>query len=157
MADPFSISIIPRSHGVYAMRDRGGHIIYVGISKNIRSRIDQHLNRRDSSVSTGVAAAMLNADKVASVVWWQHIHFDDPAILEAAEIVAFEILNPVLRSRGNVTERALLHLENQVLVDELKALFQTDNKDRYIPKTLDNLADLMMELRDRISAMDGKQ
>jgi len=105
------------------MRDRGSHIIYVGISKNIRSRIDQHLNRRDSSVSTGVAAAMLNADKVASVMWWQHKRFDDTAILEAAEIVAFEILNPVLRSRGNVTERALLHLEDQLLVEELKALF----------------------------------
>jgi hypothetical protein len=51
-------------------------------------------------------------------------------------------LQPVLRSRGNVTERSRNHLKDGDLVAELKTLFQTDNGKQFTPRTLDNLAEL---------------
>jgi|ETN02SMinimDraft_2_1059926.scaffolds.fasta_scaffold578896_1 excinuclease UvrABC nuclease subunit len=43
MADTFPPFIIPNSPGVHAVNDRGGYVIYVGISKKMRGRIDQRL------------------------------------------------------------------------------------------------------------------
>src|SRR4051794_39391074 len=73
---------------------------YVGEAGNLGSRIDQHFVRRDSSVATGVAAATLNPDAVRAVRWWEHAFFDDKVARQAAELVAFRILDPALRSRG---------------------------------------------------------
>lgn len=45
-----SLSPIPKNPGIYAMYARNGDVAYVGLSKNLRNRIGQHMIRRDSSV-----------------------------------------------------------------------------------------------------------
>ena len=106
-----SLSQIPKNSGIYAMYDRNGGVAYVGLSKNLRNRIKQHIIRRDSSVTTGVSATILNPDKISRICWWQHASFSDEDRRKAAEIVAFEVLKPTLRSRGKITDRAKVFLK----------------------------------------------
>ena len=80
---------------------------YVGTAGKLKQRIIQHLIRRDSSVTTGTSAASLNPDYVTNLSWWEHPDFEVTAKLKAAELIAFEVLNPVLRSRGPVNRSAL--------------------------------------------------
>ena len=103
---------IPRCAAVYAMY--GGEpprtwVAYVGVAGDLAQRLLQHFVNRDSSVVTGASAAGINIDHVRYVRWWEHPEFEHKAAREAAESVAFEVLNPVLRSRGNVTAAAKQH------------------------------------------------
>lgn len=61
----FSTSTVPKLPGIYAMYDDTGGVAYVGTSKDLRARIEQHLTRKDSSVTTGVTILMLAALAVA--------------------------------------------------------------------------------------------
>jgi hypothetical protein len=97
---------------MYGGRGRGLHVAYVGLAQKLRTRIEQHLIRRDNSVTTGASAACLNPDLVTEIRWWTHPDFEKIDVLEAAELVAFDVMEPALRSRGNITDRAktLRHL-----------------------------------------------
>jgi hypothetical protein len=81
---------------MFSGRGRGAYCAYVGIAGNLKQRIAQHLIRRDSSVTTGASAVSLNPDFINEVKWWEHPEFHQRHVLEAAELVAFEILDPVL-------------------------------------------------------------
>jgi len=59
------------------MYDDTGGVAYVGTSKDLRARIEQHLTRKDSSVTTGVSAVCLVPDNVAKVGLWTHSAFSD--------------------------------------------------------------------------------
>jgi hypothetical protein len=43
---------------------------------------------------------VLNPDYVTELRWWEHPDFAERYVLEAAELVAYDMLNPALRSRG---------------------------------------------------------
>lgn len=109
MSRTHSIAELPRTPAVYALMGGEGaraYVAYVGIAGNLRGRIKQHLVLRDSSVATGTSAATLNPDYVTEVRWWCDEAFEDRDALEAAEIVALDVLEPALRSRGKVTDSA---------------------------------------------------
>jgi hypothetical protein len=72
----------------------------------------QHLVNRDSSVTTGTSAAGINPDHVTQAGWWEHPRFHEERFLEAAELVAFDVLDPVLRSRVSGPARAKQTLED---------------------------------------------
>src|SRR3712207_4555331 len=82
----------PAVYGMYGGRGRSSYVAYVGIADVLRRRIIQHLVNRDSSVATGTAAVGLNPDYVTAVRWWEHPEFGQRHVLEAAELVAFDIL-----------------------------------------------------------------
>ncbi len=93
MTELAAISDLPSQPAVYALyggRGRGLHVAYVGSARDLRNRVTQHLIRRDSSITTGVTVAMLNADHVTQVRWWEHPSFADETHLLAAELLAFE-------------------------------------------------------------------
>ena len=149
----FSLSSIPKAAGIYAMYDRSGNVARVGLSKNLRSRIGQDhriYHNRDS-------ATVLNPDKVSCICWWLNPRFSDKAYREAAEVVAFEVLNPSLRSRGKVTKRAKDILEDQTFRDEMARLFRGDPSGVFRPKTLDNLVNLVLELHNRVSELEKQR
>lgn len=150
----FSVGVIPRAPGVYAVYDMNGAAAYVGISKDLRSRIDQHFNRRDSSVTTAVTATVLNPDKVSRVRWWRHKLFSSRDNLEAGEIVAFEILNPSLRSRGGITDRAKAIASDGKFRKEMESLFAGPAQGEYTPRNLDNLAEVVERLAARLEALE---
>ena len=100
---------------------------------------------------------MLNPDKVSCIRWWLHPKFSNKAHREAAEVVAFEVLNPSLRSRGKVTKRAKDVLKDQTFRDEIACLFRGKPSGVFYPKTLDNLADLVLELHNRVSELEKQR
>jgi len=97
-----NISELPKVPAVYIMRSgrsRGAYVAYVGMAKSLKRRITEHLVKRDSSVTTGTSATALNPDYVTEVCWREYPSFDKTHVLEAAELIAFEVFNPALRSR----------------------------------------------------------
>ena len=117
---------LPKRPAVYAMY--GGWpprlwVAYVGEGGNLASRIDQHFVRRDSSVATGVAAATLNPDAVREVRWWEHTSFEDKTERQAAELVAFSVLEPALRSRGGIGPESKARAAEDGFREEMRALF----------------------------------
>lgn len=102
MKSVFHINQMPTTPGVYALCSGQGayrHVAYIGSSDNLRRRIYHHLVRKSSSVVTGEAAVSLNADLVTEVDWWEHEAFSEQLAVESAELVAFDVLKPTLRSR----------------------------------------------------------
>ena len=150
----FSLRPIPKDPGIYAMYDRNEDVAYVGLSKNLRGRIEQHIVRRDSSVTTEVSATVLNPDKIKYIHWWLHKSFSDKGHLEAAEIVAFEVLNPSLGSRGKVTDRAKTIVTDRQFRDAMTSLFRGKPAGVFHPKTFDNLANWVLELHKRVSELE---
>ena len=153
----FSFTSIPTEAGIYAMHDQNKNVAYVGHSRNLRRRIREHMDRRNTSVTTGVSTTTLNPDKVGHICWWLDPRFSDEAYREAAEVVAFEVLNPSLRSRGNVTKQAKPILEDRTFCDEMARLFRSKPSGVFYPKTFDNLADLVLELHNRVSELEKQR
>src|SRR5688572_7500924 len=83
---------------------RSPRTAYVGIGGKLRQRVHQHLVKRDSSVTTGTSVVRLNVEYVREVAWWEHDEFNDREWLEAGELVAFDVLEPDLRSRGEIRQ-----------------------------------------------------
>ena len=152
----FSLSSIPKTAGIYAMCGRNRSVVYVGQTTNLRARIGQHMIRRDSSVTTGVSTAVLNPEKVAHIHWWR-TRFSDKDHLEAAEVIAFKVLNPSLRSHERITDCAKAILTDQKFHDEMTCLFGSDPSGVFHPKTFDNLANWVLELHNRVSELEKQR
>ena len=114
----------------------------------LRGRVTQHLVKRDSSVPTGTSAASLNPDYVTEIEWWEHPRFGERAVLEAAELVAFDVLDPALRSRGNISAAAKEVYEGEQFREETQELFGGEPAGRLsLPS--------MELLRERIERLEG--
>ena len=150
-----NLAAVPNQAAVYAMYGKAGRRpAYVGIAGKLRSRLRQHLVLRDSSVTTGSSLVALNPEAVRIVSWWQHPGFDDKTTREAAELVAFDILDPVLRSRGAVSQAAERLAREQDFGEEMKVLFEGEPAGRYLVPTLADLIERVESLETRLAA-DG--
>src|SRR5688500_1441825 len=119
---------VPNGPAIYAMyggreSGRGLYVAYVGVADKLKTRLQQHLVRRDSSVTTGTSATGLNVAYVTEVRWWTRQDFSERSVLEAAELIAFEVLNPALRSRGRASETARALAGNEGFAAEAESLF----------------------------------
>lgn len=154
-----SISKLPTCPAVYAMyggKGRGVYVAYVGTSKSLKQRMGQHLVNRDSSVTTGTSAVGLNADYVTKIAWWEHPKFDDQDFLRAAELVAFDVLNPALRSRGQVTDRAKKLHTSKDFHQKMKDVFQAEPVGELDIPSLEEALDRIDELEKRIDSLEGE-
>ena len=70
---------------------------------------------------TGASAVSLNPDKVTEVRWWLHPLFD--TYLAEAELVAFRVLDAVLRSRQKVSPPAEFISKRQDFAQKMEKLF----------------------------------
>ena len=152
----FSLSEVPKQPGIYILRDRNGEVAYVGISKDVRSRIDQHLYRRDSSISTGVSTTMLNPDFVTKVEWWIRDVFSEKDVREAAELIAFGIFEPSLRSRGRTSSAAQEKLRDPGLKVQIEKILESPSDGFHIPKNLDNLCKVVVDLMKEVEDLKAK-
>ena len=121
-----TIASVPNKPAVYALMGGSGksqYVAYVGIAGNLRQRIVQHLVLRDSSVATGTTAACLNPDYVTEVRWWLHKKLKKTSQRVAAELVALEILNPVLRSKALPSAEAKRLFADEAFHEEMRTLF----------------------------------
>jgi hypothetical protein len=154
-----TISQLPNEPAVYALyggRGRSVHAAYVGVTDKLRQRITQHLVRRDSSVVTGVSVVSLDPDLVSEVRWWLHPSFNDPAHVMAAELIAFDILEPILRSRGAVDGRAGVLAADEAFAAPMQALFGGEPTGRLVIPTLADAMERIAALERRLTALETK-
>lgn len=153
-----SILELPTAPGVYGMYSglgRGAHCAYVGIAGNLKQRIAQHLIRRDSSVTTGASAVSLNPDYISEVKWWEHPDFHQRHFLEAAELVAFEILDPVLRSRGAIQDQARQLYASAEFQARMRSLFQSEPRGHLKIYSLQDALEKISELDRRLASLES--
>lgn len=153
------LGLVPNAPAVYAMLDGRGasaYAAYVGVADKLRGCLEQHLVRRDSSAVTGAAAVALIPDNVAEVRWWEHPSFADRAALEAAELVAFDVLEPALRSRGRVQGRARELAAAHATAAEYRALFAGLPTGRLVLPTLQDALDRVAALERRLAELERR-
>lgn len=100
----YSIRDLPNEPAIYALYSghaKGEYVVYVGATKKLRQRVEQHLIKHDSSITTGKSAVKLETQFLSKLKWWEEPRFSSRARLEAAELVASDLLKPALVSRGN--------------------------------------------------------
>jgi len=151
------ISELPRMPAVYALYGGEGksrYVAYVGIATKLKQRIKQHLVRRSSSVVAGKDATMLNPEFVTEINWWEYPKFTEQDDLEAAELVAFDVLQPALRSRGAVTARAQALYDDAGFSDATRKLFAGSPAGKLVLPTLPEAIRRIVALERRIVALE---
>jgi ribonuclease HI len=116
--------------------------------------VKQHLVNRDSSVTNGASAAGLNPDHIRAVEWWTDSGFSDRTTLAAAELVAFEMLQPALRSRGGITASAQALADDAGFRAQITTLLGTPSGRLDIPQLID-LIDRVAELEARVARLEA--
>ena len=152
-----SISQLPRIPAVYALYGGQGtraYVAYVGVADNLKARIGQHLLSRDSSVATGTSASGLNPGYVTEVKWWEHSDFTVRDVLEAAELIALGVLDPALRSRGAITDKARQLYATDDFQVRMRPIFQGEPTGHLILPSLETAFDRITALESRISALE---
>lgn len=119
----YDLPNVPAVCALYSGGKRSRYVAYVGIATRLKQRAQQHLIRRDSSVATGVSAVSLLSDHVTDLSWWEHPGFSVDAALKAAELIAFDILTPVMRSRGKPENTAKKLLKYNGFTKDMEQLF----------------------------------
>lgn len=111
---------------------------------------------RDSSVTTGASAVSLNPDLVTELRWWEHAQFSHRDWLEAAEMVAFDLFQPVLRSLGGIRTAARSLYTSEQFQVETRTVLSGDPAGRYLPITLDETIPRIELLEERLAALDNR-
>ena len=140
-----SVAELPNVPAVYAMyggRGRSAYVAYVGIGERLKQRLMQHLVGRNSSVTT--------------VQWWEHPDFSQPHKLVAAELVAFDVLDPALRSRGAVQEQAKQLYQDQDFYEAMRRLFTAEPSGCLVIPNLMDALERISRLEERLAALEVK-
>jgi hypothetical protein len=145
---------VPNGPAIYALHGGGKRPAYVGQASKLRERLQQHLVRRDSSVTTGAAVVSLNPELVRTVVWWTHDDFSDPAMLGAAELTAFDVLDPILRSQGQPSALARSRYDETLVRKKFQQLFSGLPSGDLTIETLAGLSAQLKNLEARLGAVE---
>jgi hypothetical protein len=154
---PSSISELPDVSAVYAMysgKGQGLHCAYVGVAGKLKQRVLQHLVKRDSSVTTGSSAVVLRPEYITEIRWWEHSEFSERHILEAAELVAFDTLNPTLRSRGGIQEKSRQLYTDVTFQASMQTLFRGEPSGQVYLMTLPEAFERLEELEKRVELLE---
>jgi hypothetical protein len=157
MQQIYSFNKLPRVPAVYVLyggQDHTRHAAYVGIADVLKTRIIQHLVNRDSSVTTGKGAAQLNPDHVTCLHWWEHPDFTDRPKLEAAELIAFTLFDPILRSRGKIRAEAKRLKSDPTFAEPIKTLLKGTPSGQLTILTLDDAFARIVELERRLAVLE---
>ena len=128
------------------------YIAYVGIAGGVQGRLGQHFNLRNSSVTTGTSAVSLNVEYVTQVDWWADPMLEDETARHAAELVAFRVLDPALRSRGAARRVATEMATDPEFVRKIEGMLQSPSG-RYFPQRLQRLTTVVEDLAVRVEAL----
>lgn len=156
MRDYSAIGLIPKKPGVYCLLGfsaKGEYAAYVGMGGNLHSRVSQHLEYRNSSVTTGASAVSLDVTQVCACQFWTHPSLEDKDHLAALELFAFEALNPVLRSRGGVSKSARALVVEPAFKEWAEILLNSDTGYVKFPSIKD-LSRRISELEERLVSLE---
>ena len=154
-----TIGELPDVPALYALYGgRGEHVFaaYVGITEDLRSRIEQHLIRRDSSVATGTSAVSLNPDYVTEVRWWTHPAFLERAQLEAARLIAFDLIEPALRGGSEPPDDARKLYNEPPFVARMMELIKDQPAGHLVIRNLDDAWDRIDEQQRRLAEIEQR-
>ncbi|MBE2320397.1 hypothetical protein DVA67_030820 [Solirubrobacter sp. CPCC 204708] len=126
----------------------------MGIAGNLHRRLEQHVVRRDSSVVTGASAVGVKIELVRYIDWWTAEVFHDDDARHAAELVAFDVLDPALRSRGRPRQTALELAADAGFVEQVRALLAAQPEGRLILPTLASLSERIRTLEERLTRLE---
>lgn len=151
----YSFSELPMVPAVYAFYGRRGHsaAVYVGMASKLKIRIRDHLVRRNSSIVTGEMAASLNADMIGQVDWWEYPDWSNPVALEAAEIIAFDVLYPALRST-KPSSRESEQFITPTYRTTVEGLLRGAPSGRYVVPSLQDALERIEELEKRVGFIE---
>lgn len=146
----------PALYALYGGAGRHAYVAYVGITDKLKRRAAQHLLTRDSSAATGTSAVGINADYVTEIRWWEHPRFSKPAAREAAELVAFKLLDPALRSRKSVGKAAQELLKSSGFRKEMKTLFKKEPTGHLRIPSLEQVWRRLSAFEDRLNRIEER-
>ena len=153
------INQAPDVPAIYALYDIDGRAAYVGETANLRDRLERHLIRRSSSPVANPCAAMLNIDYISRVEWWaggNTYDFHDGITRKAAEIVAFDVINPYLRSKSSLDTKALEKYSERLFRQDITKLLRVKpSTPLYIPQLHDAFIEIN-SLKNRINELEKK-
>lgn len=147
------IRMLPKTHAVYALYGGKGkreYVAYVGVANNLRGRAEQHLVKHDSSATTGQSAVKLETQYLSKLKWWEDERFDKREKLEAAELVASDVLKPVLVSRGNPRKDSVKLFKDEIFYNSIKELLRNPSGVLILLSTEDR----MQMLEKRIARLE---
>jgi hypothetical protein len=150
--------LCPNCPGVYALiggNSKREYIAYVGITRTLRQRLIQHLVNQDTSIATGTAAVGLKPQYVTKVKWWTHPDFSDSSALQAAALVAFDVFEPILRSRGKVRKNALALYRKQSFRQRMITLFSKQPSGYVVVPSLMQLSEKIDTLERRLVHLEA--
>lgn len=153
------IADLPNCPALYALYGGAGrhvYVAYVGITDKLKRRAAQHLLTRDSSAATGTSAAGINPDYVTEIGWWEHPRFSQPAAREAAELVAFKLLDPALRSRKPIGRAARELLKNSRFRKEMEMLIEKKPAGHLRIPSLEQVARRLATFEDRLDRLEKR-
>ena len=153
----YSISELPNVPAVYALyggKGRNFFVAYIGTAGKLKQRIDQHLVKRDSSVAIKTSAVGINADHVTAVKWWEHVDFRNKNSLLAAEMIAADLLDPTLKSRGIVSASANKLYSNKDFRKKMRSLFKMEPAGYLSILTLQDAFGRIREIEIRIKKLE---
>jgi len=153
------VTDLPDCPAVYALCGGTGkraHVAYVGITDSLKRRVGQHLLGRDSSIATGTSAAGINPDYVTEVRWWKHPRFSKSAAREAAELVAFDVLDPVLRSRKRIGKAAQELHKGSRFTKEMEMLFKGKPSGRVHLPSPEQVVRRLATLENRLARIEER-
>jgi hypothetical protein len=142
--------------GVYCFDTERKSICYVGQSKETRDRIRQHLERMDSSVTTDAATVSLSAELISGVRVWTSPEFETAVNRRAAEQVAFQVLNPTLRSLGGIGGEAKQLANSKAFKLKMEALFRGTPEYAFQFPSIKDLVTRVMNLEAQVSDLSRK-
>jgi hypothetical protein len=94
----------------------------------------------------GTSATQFNPDYITELEWWEHPDFAERHVLEAAEMVAFQVLDPALRSRGAPQHRSRELYAQEAFRGKMQALFEGAPAGRPVIVTLEDALERIAEL-----------
>jgi hypothetical protein len=151
------ISDLPNRAALYALYGGAGtrtYVAYIGITDSLKRRAAQHLLLRDSSISTGTSAVGINPDYVTALAWWEHKRFSTRAALEAAEKVAFDVLDPALRSRGGFSKAAEVLYSSRPFRKEMETLLKKNPSGYLRIPSPEEISRRLLKLEERLDKIE---
>lgn len=152
-----SLRDLPKGPAVYALCTGSGRnrsVSYVGETNSLRHRINEHLVRKNSSVTTGQSAVQLNTEFISEILWWEDASFREKMILEAAEIIATEILDPIMRSNRPSKGVAVEKSRESLFIDRMHTLFTSEPHGILHLTSFQQIVDQIKGLEERVIALE---
>jgi hypothetical protein len=138
----------PAVYAMYAGEPPRTWVAYVGMAGDLHNRLFQHFVRRDSSVVAAAAASRSRLHPVRRVVGTRRLR--ERVDSARSRIVAFDLLEPVLRSRGNPSRAAVELYNDRASRAVLEGIFRGDPAGRFVHARLRDLARNVQSLEARV-------